>query len=164
MKNEHCPVDLAKVTRFEHFPTANEEEKSELAARLADATEELMFYNWCEDIEGVYVGLFYPGIVSVFLMSIDTRFDEVDRWVWVIVGDMPPAYITCDHAPNPACALDGYIGAMKEWAEAASRGESVAQLIPVNVPASPEAGENLMRRLVFLEDKILCRHKDDLAC
>ena len=54
----------------------------------------------------------------------------MDEWVWVIVGEVPPAYITIDDAPNPACAVDGYIGAMREWAAAVRSGESTDGLVP----------------------------------
>lgn len=162
MKQERFRIDLEKLTPFEQFVATHEQDRAELYERLAEASAELNFYNWCDRIESVHVGLFYPGIVSVFLMSIETRFEDVDKAMWVIVGDLPPAYITCDNAPNAACALDAYIGAMKEWAEAAVQGDSVAQLIPVNVPATPEMAERLMRRLIVLEESILCNFKDDL--
>jgi hypothetical protein len=44
----------------------------------------------------------------------------------------------------PYEALDGYIGAMEEWVEAAWLGKSVADLIPVNVPANPANAEMLI--------------------
>ncbi|WP_208636415.1 hypothetical protein [Mesorhizobium helmanticense] len=41
---------------------------------------------------------------------------------------------------------------MEEWVEAARQGKSVAELIPVNVPANAEM---LDRRLKFLDEKVL---------
>jgi hypothetical protein len=82
--------------------------------------------------------------------------------VWVIVGDVPPAYITVEDAPNPATALDAYIGAMQEWVDAARAGGSVADLIPVNVPPTVENAERLGRRLQFIDEEILSQYADDL--
>jgi hypothetical protein len=73
----------------------------------------------------------------------------------VIVGDVPPAYITCHYAKTPYVALDGYIGAMEEWVEAAREGKSVADIIPVNVPATPAYAEMLGSRLKFLDKNVL---------
>jgi hypothetical protein len=87
---------------------------------------------------------------------------EVDQWIWVIVGDLPPAYLTTDECPNPATALDGYIGAMLEWVDAAQKGKSVAELIPVNVPATKKHAKMLKTRLEFLDERILSEYQDDL--
>jgi len=88
---------------------------------------------------------------------------DVDEWVWVVVGDLPPTYLTCEDSPNPATALDAYIGAMSEWVEAAGSGKSVADLIPVNVPASPRNADLLGKRLAFLDSRILSRYQEDLG-
>lgn len=79
----------------------------------------------------------------------------MDSWVWVIVGDVPPAYITCEDAKNPYEALDAYMGAMEEWVRAAQTGESVADLIPVNVPATPANAAMLDRRPKLIDEQIL---------
>lgn len=59
-------------------------------------------------------------------------------WIWVIVGDLPPAYITTENNANPACALDGYITEMKEWVEAVRMGKPTSERIPVNAPPTFE--------------------------
>ncbi len=129
---------------------------------LDEARQYLASFSWCEGIKSSYSGLGVGGVVAVFLFEISHSREDVDDWMWVVVGDLPPAYITCEDAPNPACALDGYIGAMREWAEAAIRGDSVDGLIPVNVPPTREWGENLLSRLDFLDEHILSRYEDDL--
>jgi hypothetical protein len=96
------------------------------------------------------------------LFQISPARQDVDEWVWVIVGDLPPAYITCEDSPNPACALDAYIGAMSEWVVAASSRSSVVELIPVNVEPSKENAERLRLRLKFIDDNILLNFKKDL--
>ncbi|MER8486607.1 hypothetical protein [Mesorhizobium sp. M1322] len=60
-----------------------------------------------------------------------------------------------DDLKTPYDALDGCIGAMEEWVAAARQGKSVADLIPVNVPANPANAEMLDRRLKFLDEKVL---------
>jgi len=46
---------------------------------------------------------------------------------------------------------------MREWAEAAKTGKNVHDIIPVNVPATAKWGEELERRLAFIEEKVLRR-------
>ena len=75
-------------------------------------------------------------------------------WIWVIVG-MCLRHMPGDDVETPYEALDGYIGAMEDWVEAARQGKSVAKLIPVNVPATPANAEMLDSRLKFLDEKVL---------
>jgi hypothetical protein len=57
--------------------------------------------------------------------------EAVDEWLWVVVGDLPPAYIVTDNARDTPSALDAYTGEMERWIEAVRKGQSVADLIPV---------------------------------
>jgi len=128
----------------------------------ADARAFIEYYNWCGPITEEYVGLVYPGIVGVFLFRFVPMRQGVDEWTWVITGDLPPAYITCEDSPNPATALDSYIGAMQEWVDAAGQGEPTDHLIPVNVPSTKENAASLKKRLDFLDERILSRYSEDL--
>jgi len=129
---------------------------------LGRALKKIEFYNWCSDVREEYVGMFYPGVLGVFLFRIDPARDGVDEWLWVVVGNLPEAYITSEDCPNAALALERYIGALEDWVEAAENGDSVLDLIPVNVPATPEWAAELNGRLEFLKDRILPLHAVDL--
>lgn len=122
---------------------------------LQEARDYLSFFNWHDGIREEYVGGFFEGILGLFLFRIEPKLVGVDEWVWVVVGDLPPTYLTCDTCRNPSEALGGYIGEMQEWVLAAETGQSVAELIPVNVPATPENAQILRTRLRFLNSKIL---------
>ena len=57
---------------------------------------------------------------------------DVDELLWVVVGDIPPAYLVTDDAPDPVAALQAYIREMRRWIEAVRLGRPIADLIPVN--------------------------------
>jgi hypothetical protein len=154
--------DLSKVVEWSKFIAAQQENLAEMNSMYQEAREFLEFYDWCLEIKESFLGLIYPGIVAVFLFRIVPSRPDVDEWIWVIVGDLPSAYLTTGECPNPATALDGYIGAMLEWVGAAENGKSVAQLIPVNVPATKQNAKLLKTRLDFLDQKILAEHQEDL--
>lgn len=126
---------------------------------LDKAKEYLADFRWVSSIEEEYLGGFFPEIASVFLFKISPKLVGVDDFVWVIVGEVPSAYITVENSPNPACALDGYIGAVDEWAQAVSRSEKTDDLIPLNELETHENALILKRRLSYLRDEILpdCR-------
>lgn len=130
---------------------------SKLSDRLlADAHESasnyLRRFSWCDAIGTSFIGEYLEGIVAVFLFEVSSKNPEVGGAVWVIVGDLPPAYIAIADASSPAEALDGYIGAMEEWVAAVRAGSSVNELIPVNYPATLEYANGLESRLRFLDE------------
>lgn len=154
--------NLSKVTSWEIYLSSISEEREATLKLYQEATGYLTFFSWCKCIKSAYVGILVPGVVGVFLFEIEPNRDGVDSWIWVIVGDLPPAYITCEDSPNPACALDAYIGAMSEWVSAAHSGASVASLIPVNVAANVENADALDKCLKFLDERILSEYRGDL--
>ena len=146
--------NLSSVTRISDLDLP-EPSNAVLLKALQEASKYLSYYKWVSRIDEQFLGYAAEGIIYIFLFKILPNRVDVDSWIWVIVGDVPPAYITCEDAKTPAEALDGYIGAMEEWVETALRGKSVSRMIPVNVPATPENAELLRKRLEFLNKEIL---------
>jgi hypothetical protein len=128
---------------------------SSLDEALSEAREFITFYDWVSFVKAEFLGAGIEGVLYVFLFEIIPTRLNVDSWVWVIVGDLPRAYITCEDAKNPYEAIDAYIGAMEEWVEAAQSGRSVASLIPVSLPATLDNAAMLERRLKFIDEQIL---------
>ena len=132
------------------------EEDSALLLRLAtEARQFIQSFEWYGGLRHEYFGLGIGGVIAAFLYNITPAKPDVDSWLWVIVGDVPPAYIVTDDAHTPALAIEAYIREMREWVEAAKAGNPVDELIPVNVPATPEWGNRLESRLEFIEKTIL---------
>lgn len=146
--------DLSKVSRLP-LAAGDHDADDNLDAALLEAREYLQSYDWGTNIKAAYLGYGAEGIIYIFLFEISPGRPDVPRWIWVIVGDVPPAYMPGDDVETPYEALDGYIGAMEDWVEAARQGKSVAKLIPVNVPANPANAEMLDGRLKFLNEKVL---------
>ncbi|WP_197507168.1 hypothetical protein [Mitsuaria sp. 7] len=157
--------DMSKVfewnTYFERSGS-RDDDAVRIAALHQEAKGFLTSFKWCVAVEEEYVGFIFPGIVGVFLFKIQGISEAIDEWVWIVVGDLPPAYITCEESPNPATALDSYMGAMREWIEAIDRGDSVDGLIPVNAPATRETAKQLAARLKFIDENILSGYDEDL--
>lgn len=152
MENSAKP-DLSSVKRLP--PTNISTGEDDLDSARIEAREYLEFYDWVLSIKGEYLGYGAEGIVYIFLFEIEPGRPDVPGWIWVIVGDVPPTYIPADDTRTPFEALDGYIGALEDWVDAARQGKSVAKLIPVNVPATPANAEMLDSRLKFLDEKVL---------
>lgn len=158
-------TDLLKVFEWNSYyerAGSRDEDAGAIRQLHDEAIAYLTRFRWCARVRAEYIGFAYPGIVAVFLFEIEPARSGVDEWVWIIVGDLPPAYITCEQSPNPASALDAYVGAMQEWVDAVRTGSSTDELIPVNVSPTTANAERLATRLKLLDEKILSGYADDL--
>ena len=157
--------DLSKVFEWNRYfekAGSKDEDRKTIERMYAEARSFIEFFDWCDAVVSAYVGFVYPGVVGVFLFQIKPARPQIDEWTWVVVGDLPPAYITCEESPNPATALDSYLGAMQDWVDAAKNGKSVDGLIPVNVEPTESNAERLRVRLQYLDAHILSGYAEDL--
>jgi hypothetical protein len=111
--------------------------------------------EWCESVDHQHLAYGVGGVVAVFLFQIIPRSEDIDQHLWVIVGDLPPAYIVVEDNSTAADALDAYCSEMEAWVEAAENGENIDDLIPVNAPPTLANAEQLKGRLQFLRSEIL---------
>jgi hypothetical protein len=111
-------------------------------------------HRWVRSFRSVYVALDIESVLSIFLFCLDDRDQGVDPYLWVLVGDIPPAYISAAVAADAVEALDAYVGAMQEWVRAVREGRDVNGLIPVNTVASRQAADSLETRLNFIDKYI----------
>lgn len=156
-------IEMQKVVPIESLRGESDIGSEEMCALFDEAAEFLKAFSWCERIEEGFLGMGIPGLAGVFLFRIKPAQSGVDPWIWVITGDLPPAYITTESAPNPACALDGYIGAMKSWVKAVREGRPTRDEIPVSAPPTVPYAQALESRLVFLDREVLWRYTADLS-
>ena len=156
------PSHIRHVVPITHM-TGDDQEDTSLLIKLSMRAETyLLSHNWCRSIIEAYYGMGIGGVYARFLYRIIPITPHVDEWLWVLIGDIPPAYLVLDDCSNPALALEGYIQEMRLWVEAVRSNSPVADLIPVNVAPTVESANILSRRLDFLEKEILVQYQDRL--
>ena len=134
----------------------DDEEDTALLREMAESAENcLKSFSWCLAVRDSFFGAGIGKIIAVFLFRISPARHDIDEWLWVVVGDMPPAYLVTECCKTPSEAIEAYIEEMSKWVEHARRGQESAEVIPVNVPATPEWAENLNKRLETLRATIL---------
>lgn len=130
-----------------------------LLGELTDLEEAALNYirsfAWSGEVLAMYDGFQEPGILGVFLVHLRPAQPQVDEWLWIVVGDLPPAYLVADDNPTVAQAVTGYADEMQRWADAARAGAPVDDLIPVNVSPTKEFADMLSSRLTILRGTIL---------
>lgn len=107
------------------------EDASSLPSFAKVAQSFLLSHSWCLSISAGYLSYGWEEILGVFFFEIIPAKPEVDSQLWVISGDVPPAYLVCEFASVPSAALTEYVREMELWVQAVRVGKPVDNLIPV---------------------------------
>src|SRR5687768_15508508 len=99
--------DIADMTRVSEL---SDDEEITLALK---ATNFLTGFRWCAGVKDSLLAFSCANIVGVFLFRIEPRLLGVDDTLWVVVGDVPTAFLVCDDAPDWRCALQCYVREMQ---------------------------------------------------
>jgi hypothetical protein len=133
-----------------------EQLESPAVLKLADEAQRFLTQQrWCKNITAGHLAWALTPPVAVFYFRVIPVRPEIDSELWVIVGDLPPAYIVCDNATNWQEALDAYGVEMQKWVDAVRAGNSVDNLIPVNVPRTNEYADMLESRIKFIWEEFV---------
>ena len=154
MSNQGGPP-VRCVLPLESMQGISTEDGELLKSMAKDAESFLHSFPWCRSVERRYFGAGIGGVIGIFLFEIVPATTDVDRWIWVIVGDLPPAYLVTSECKTPSETLRGYIYEMRRWVDLAEKGHTSPDVIPVNVPATPESARELGRRLEYLQVNVL---------
>jgi hypothetical protein len=162
-------ADRSRMLRIEGIERSSLEDPDGLAEMAREAEAFLAAHRWCQSIRQGYLDRGWAGILAVFLFDIEPA-PAADASVWVIVGDLPPAYLDLVTCPNGAAAVEGYVGAMQEWVDCVLARQSLEGLIPVyrrgslvEVPPTLEFARALGDRLAVIRDVILSQLGDELG-
>lgn len=124
-----------------------------LREMLKDAEAYLRSFSWCAAVSDAFFGGGIGGVFAVFLFKMKPRDTTISNWMWVITGDIPPAYLPITDASTPTEVFDTYLRGMTRWVELAHQGRTGDEeqgVPPVNAPATREWAENLEHRIEFL--------------
>ena len=147
-------VDFSKVVSLERMVGDDEEDTALLRQAHEKARSYLSGFKWCDEIRESYFGLGIGGVVAVFLFRIDAP-PHVDEWLWVIVGDLPSAYLVTEDNDDPVTALETYCCLMAEWVEAVRNQASLDEVYPAGVPTTEANALALASRIEFLRREII---------
>lgn len=64
------------------------------------------------------------GVFAVFLFNIHPARPEISSWIWVVVGDIPSAYLPLEDCNSPDGVFKTYMRGMSKWVELARQGRS----------------------------------------
>ena len=133
----------------------------EVAILSEEAKKFLLSHKWCNSIIEVNLSFSIAGIIGVFLIKIEPTDLHIDDELWVVVGDLPPAYFVTDHICDWQEALKVYVSEMNLWVDAVRSGSPLEDIIPVNAQSSLENADLLEKRLVFIKNEFVNRNIEE---
>jgi hypothetical protein len=148
-------LPVTGVVPISEMSGEDDSESQMLRNMEGEARDFISQFEWCGGISDFYFGAGIGDVFAVFLVHIKPARPEVDRYLWIVVGDIPSAYLVTDDCRSPREALEGYIWEMRKWVALAKQGRTSEDVIPVNVPATPERAKQLEGRIDTLEQKII---------
>ncbi len=155
MSQRSTELPVSGVIPIDQISSENTEEAQFPLEMASKAQNYISRFSWCLSVRKVYFGDGYGRIVAVFLIHIEPSRPDVHEWLWVVVGDLPSAYLVIDTCNTPSQVLERYIDEISEWVKLAKKGRSSEDVIPVNAPPTPESARMLESRLTVLREQIV---------
>lgn len=152
-------TDLIKISEMKNYDIEDLDDQLKLAK---EAKAFLLEHIWCKHIKEGWYDRGWADKLAVFLFQIIPDSENADEFVWIIVGDLPSAYIDILSASNGACAIEAYTNIMEDWYDNVLQGKSVENCYPIGVPPTKEYGQMLQSRVEFIRDEILTMFDDEL--
>jgi hypothetical protein len=128
---------------------------ADVPALAAAAERFLAGQRWCARVLRVTPVFAIAGVLGVFRCSLLPSDPTADVMVWVVVGDLPPAYLVHEPGDSWQDALRGYVDEMGRWVAAARAGAPVDDLIPVSVAPTAGHADMLASRLEFIRTELV---------
>jgi hypothetical protein len=150
-------VPIPGVIPVDRMTGEGDEDTALLREMFADAKNYVLSFSWRGSIVNSYFAGGVGKIFAIFLFNISPAQPDVDRWMWIVVGDVPPAYLPLEDCKSAAEVFETYIAGTKRWVNLAREGmepTSNDSVPPINVPATPEWAEQLDRRLRMLDESV----------
>jgi len=149
-------MNIAKLVPEAEIRGEDAAEALELKSMLQEAKGYIASFRWAPDVIEAYMGIGIAGVLAVFLLKLaEPVAQHQDEYLWVVVGDLPSAYLVTDEAGSPVNALEIYCELMSDWAEAVKSGADLAAFYPVQAPADDKHAEMLLNRVKFIRERII---------
>jgi hypothetical protein len=149
-------VDTASFEALDEITGADFEDTQGLRELAGQASNYIRSFRWCPPIEQLLLAFGVGGALALFLVRFERPIGGVeDRELWIVVGDLPPAYFVTDGAVTRADALETYCELMEDWADRVLTKGDISESFPVAADPTIEHAEMLKGRLEFIREKLI---------
>jgi hypothetical protein len=132
------------------------EEAALLKAMAIEADAYVAHQRWARQVKGRTHCFGIGKIVAIFLFEfVEPIAGSNDRRLWIVVGDLPSAYLVVNEEDSPAQALESYCDVMESWCEAVETGGSLKDVFPVAAAPTKGNASLLRKRIEFIRTEVL---------
>lgn len=160
MERQRCQRQSVNAKGFQLLPdiTCDDDADTALLRAMArSARDYISSFDWCPAMGASYLASGVGGIVAIFLFEFTSKIQGTDDRLWVIVGDLPSAYLVVELEDSPREALERYCDLMEGWIAAIRDSTPLENAFPVAAEPTQENAELLERRIAFLLAEIIPR-------
>ena len=146
-------INIDKLTEIEEIQA--------ILSLYYEAKNYIEDFKWCISTKKCWYDKDF-GIyekIGVFLFEIEPLNNNVDDFIWVIVGDLPSVYLDKSITTGQE-AVEQYCYLMQEWADNVKNGESLDECYPVPVDPTIENAELLISRITFIRRELLMKDEE----
>ena len=136
-------------------PFSLNKDDEDMAILLSEAVDYIQSFTWCDQVKNLWLAFNFDYLVVVVLAEIDSSNQEVDSEIWLVVGDIPTAYIDVESAPTKEDVLPCYVDVMQDWVDSVIKEENLDDCYPVEVPSTIENAQMLSVRLNLIRSEII---------
>jgi hypothetical protein len=137
---------------------ADRPDEDELAL-VRDETEALGYlasFDWCPPVDDLSYAGGVPGVVSLFQVKFfEPVSGTADDKLWIVVGDLPPAYLVVEPADTAKDVVSEYCDLMEEWVLAVRAKGDLSDVFPVRAEATEEMANMLSTRISLLRGEVI---------
>lgn len=148
-------MDTALYQNESSMTGDSEEDTALLRAMASEARQYLAGFSWCPPVKAIHLAAGIGGVVAVFLAELTQKVGGQDSFLWVVVGDLPSAYLVTADINNQKEAIESYCEIMDEWIAAVKSGKGIEDAFPVAAQPTQENAQHLANRLRFLREKVI---------
>jgi hypothetical protein len=135
----------------------DEEDTALLREMAKSARDYISSFAWCPPISDMYLAYGVGKVIAIFLFEFSEKIRGTDDELWVVVGDLPNAYLVVEPDDKPAQALSRYCELMEDWISAVKKSGDLGNVFPVAAAATRENADLLRRRVKFLRKEIISK-------
>lgn len=146
------------IQSFQRVPDITGDDNTDTASlqqMAKSARDYIASFTWCPPIKATYLASGVGAVVAIFLFKFSKKIQQADDQLWVVVGDLPSAYLVVEEDDSPA--LERYCGLMEDWVAAVRDSGALSEVFPVSTEPTVENAESLERRIAFLLAEIIPR-------
>jgi hypothetical protein len=143
---------------FQHYPdfTAQTPQEVDGLLELARTAQSYVrSFAWCPPLLATYLAFGVSGVIGLFQVHFEQTIQKTDDRLWVIVGDLPSAYLVVNESDLPRDALENYCLLMDEWVDAVRDKSNFETVFPISSARTLENAGLLMSRIGFIRSQIV---------